>query len=90
MVSREPSPSASGVSLAVRADEDTRAVVAIYVAAKALLDAAEKLDRIPCGLRHEVDSLLDQQAYPGDFAHVAKALEALADDWQVEIDREQG
>lgn len=65
---------------------DTQAVETVYVAAKALLDASEKLDRIPSGRRAELDALLDRPVYPGDFDSLAKTLEAIADQWKFEIE----
>ena len=65
---------------------ETQIVEAVYVFADKLKAAYEALAHIPCGKRHELDALLDLPIGPGDFDMLAKKLNAIADEWQGEID----
>lgn len=63
----------------------TQNVETIYKAAEAVLAASVALNRISFG-RPALDTLLDGPVFPGDLDTLAKKLNAIADEWQSEIE----
>jgi len=64
----------------------SKAVDLVYVAADAVMEAYTALNRIPFNQRPALDALFDGKVYPGDLDTLAKTLNALADEWQDEIE----
>ncbi len=67
----------------------TKDVEAVYKAAEAVFAAYHAVNRIPFNKRPALDVLLDGPVFPGDLDTLAKKLNALADEWQGELDAEE-
>lgn len=69
---------------------DAQIVDYVYGFADALKAANDALAGIPVGKRAALDALLDTSVYPGDLDLLAKKLNAVADEWQSEIEERDG
>lgn len=58
----------------------------VYLAAEAVNAAYQAIQRVPFNQRRALDALLDGPVFPGDLDTLSKKLNAVADEWQDEVD----